>query len=122
MKLADLTYILEAENLCCHHNLDKTVRFVSAGDMMSDILTSTYHHALLITGLVNIQVIRTAEMLDIVGIVFINGKRPTKDMIELAIKKDIPLMVTDKTLYVSCGLLYEAGLQQSSSGEYTMGL
>lgn len=114
MKLADLAYILKAKLLCCEHNSDKTVSFVSAGDLMSDILTSTHPNALLITGLVNVQVIRTAEMLDIAGIIFTNGKQPTRDMLELAIQKGIPLFVTAKTLYLSCGLLYEAGLKNLS--------
>lgn len=113
MRLAELAGILEAEPLCCHDNLDRKVSCVSAGDLMSDILTSCHPNALLITGLVNIQVVRTAEMLDISGIVFINGKKPTDDMIELAVQKGIPLFMTFKTLFLSCGLLFSAGLKNS---------
>ncbi len=114
MNLANLANILEAELICCDFNLEKAVTYVSAGDLMSDILTSTHPNALLVTGLVNVQVVRTAEMLDIAGIVFINGKKPTKEMIGLAIKKGIPLFVTAKSLYLSCGLLYTAGLRNPS--------
>lgn len=114
MKLVDLAEILDAEPLCCHENLKKNVSFVYAGDLMSDILMYSSHDAVLLTGLVNVQVIRTAEMLDVSGIVFIRGKKPSEEMIGLAEQKQIPLLTTVKTLYLSCGLLYEAGLKNTT--------
>ena len=91
--------------------MDSQIAFVCAGDLMSDILVFSQPHALLLTGLVNIQVIRTAEMLDIAAVVFIRGKKPTEEMLALAKEKGIPLLTTQKTLYLSCGLLYEAGMK-----------
>ena len=114
MKLADLAEILDAEPLCSYDSLNKDVSFVYAGDLMSDILMYSSHDAVLLTGLVNVQVIRTAEMLDVSGIVFIRGKKPTEEMIQLAEQKQLPLFTTSKTLYLSCGLLYEAGLKNTT--------
>lgn len=111
MKLVDLAEILDAEPICCHDNLKKNVSFVYAGDLMSDILMYSSHDAVLLTGLVNVQVIRTAEMLDVSAIIFIRGKRPTEEMVQIAEQKQIPLLTTANTLYLSCGLLYEAGLK-----------
>ncbi len=111
MNLAELTKLLEAKVCYGEHKLDSQISFVCAGDLMSDILVFSQPHALLLTGLVNVQVIRTAEMLDIAAVVFIKGKKPTEEMLNLAKTKGIPLLTTQKTLYLSCGLLYEAGLK-----------
>ncbi|MBR5134753.1 MAG: hypothetical protein IKV35_04060, partial [Clostridia bacterium] len=66
--------------------------------------------AVLLTGLVNAQVIRTAQMMDMICIVFVRSKRPSDDMIELAREAGITVMTTTKRMYEACGLLYEAGL------------
>lgn len=110
MKLVEVAKLLEAEILCGYEKADNHISSVCAGDLMSDILVFAHPHAVLLTGLVNIQVVRTAEMLDITAVVFIRGKKPTEEMLELARKKGISLLSTEKTLYLSCGLLYEAGL------------
>ncbi len=65
---------------------------------------------MLLTGLVNPQVVRTAEMMDMVCIVFVRSKTPTPEMIELAEDNGIVIMRTDKRLYEACGLLYSGGL------------
>lgn len=110
MNLAEVTTLLQSKVYCCEDILDREISFVCAGDLMSDILVFSQPDALLITGLVNLQVIRTAEMLDIAAIQFIAGKVPGSEMVELAIKKRIPLLTTKKTMYLSCGLLFEAGI------------
>jgi len=111
LNLAELAKLLDARIHCGEGAMTCDISFVCAGDLMSDILVFSQPQALLITGLVNLQVIRTAEMLDIAAIVFIRGKKPTEEMLELARKKGIPLLTTDKTMYLCCGLLYEAGMK-----------
>ena len=72
---------------------------------------------LLLTGLVNEQVIRTAEMVDVHGIVFVRNKLPTKDTIRLADEKGIVLLSTNMTMFKACGELYKAGLEGYSIGK-----
>lgn len=115
MNLAELCKLMQAKVYCCEDAMDRQISFVCAGDLMSDILVFSQSHALLVTGLVNLQVIRTAEMLDVAAIVFIAGKVPTGEMLELARKKNIPLLSTKKTMYLSCGLLYEAGMENATA-------
>lgn len=115
MTLAELSNLLQAKVYCCDDKIDSQISFVCAGDLMSDILVCSQPHALLVTGLVNIQVVRTAEMLDIAAIVFIAGKVPSGEMLELARKKSIPILSTKNSLYLSCGLLYEAGMESATA-------
>lgn len=83
----------------------------SAADLMSDVLAISHRDALLLTGLTNPQVIRTAEMADIKAVVFVRGKYPPPETIALAEEKGIPLLASPYTMYESCGRLYEAGLR-----------
>jgi hypothetical protein len=78
---------------------------------MSDVLTFVKEQTVLLTGLNNPQVIRTAEMLDVSCIVFVRGKKPTQDIINMALERDIVLLSTDNTLFEACGKLYEGGLR-----------
>lgn len=110
MKLSEVKDILKAEVVTGEKFLDREVRSAFGSDLMSDVLAFVKNHALLLTGLVNGQVVRTAEMMDIKAIVFVRGKRPTEDIIELAREYSMVLMSTDYTLYPSCGKLYTAGL------------
>ena len=102
--------LLEARVLCCDENLDKDVYSACGCDLMSDVLAHVTNQAVLLTGLVNPQVIRTAEMMDMICIVFVRSKVPSEEMIELARESGIVLMVSDKRLYEACGLLYQNGL------------
>jgi predicted transcriptional regulator len=115
LNLAELSNLLQSKVYCGEDKMDRQISFVCAGDLMSDILVFSQSHALLVTGLVNLQVIRTAEMLDIAAIVFIAGKVPTGEMLELARKKGIPLLSTKKTMYLCCGLLYDAGMENATA-------
>lgn len=111
MKLAEVQQALQAEVLCGSEWMVNEVEMVCGADLMSDVLAFTKEKALLLTGLTNIQVVRTAEMSDLVGIVFVRGKRPGEDLIRLASDKRIPLLVCDCTLYEACGRLYLQGLR-----------
>ena len=102
--------LLEARVLCCEENIDRHVYSACGCDLMSDVLAFVKDQAVLLTGLVNPQVIRTAEMMDMICVVFVRSKVPTQEMIDLARESGIVLMVSDKRLYEACGLLYQNGL------------
>lgn len=102
--------LLEARVLCCEENIDRHVYSACGCDLMSDVLAFVKDQAVLLTGLVNPQVIRTAEMMDMICIVFVRSKVPTQEMIDLAKENGIVLMVSDKRLYEACGILYQNGL------------
>ena len=91
--------------------LDRQVRVGFGSDLMSDVLCYDLAKGLLITGLTNLQVIRTAEMADVAAILIVRGKRPLAETIELAQKVDIPILGTQMTMFEVCGRLYGAGLR-----------
>ena len=110
MKIVTIKQLLDAEVVCNEELLDKHVYSACGSDMMSDVLAYVKDQAVLLTGLVNSQVIRTAEMMDMVCIVLVRSKLPTPEMIELAKESGIVLMTTKKRMYEACGLLYSSGL------------
>lgn len=110
MKLEEVKQILNAEVLVGEDRLDREVLLACGSDLMSDVLAFVKEKVLLLTGLTNPQVIRTAEMMDIKAIVFVRGKQPDPETIQLAEKKNIVILKTKYPLYVACGLLYSNGL------------
>ena len=110
MKISTIKEILEAEVLCCEELTGSHVYSACGSDMMSDVLAYVKDQAVLLTGLVNPQVIRTAEMMDMRCIVFVRSKRPSDEMLALAEESGIVLMSTTKRMYDACGLLYQGGL------------
>ena len=111
MKISKIRELLEAEIHCCEGNLDKDVNSVFGCDLMSDVLAYVNDQAVLLTGLVNPQVIRTAVMMDMVCIIFVRSKTPTDEMLTLAKESGIVVLSTDMTMYTACGKLYSNGLQ-----------
>ena len=111
MKLREIKEILNAECLTDEACLDHEVEHAFGSDLMSDVLAFVDENTLLLTGLVNPQVIRTAEMMDIKQIVFVRGKRPADGTIRLAAANGIALLATREILFTSCGKLYEKGLR-----------
>ncbi len=110
--------LLEAEVILNLDSADTEIQSVCSTDLMSDLLHfSSTPKSLLITGLANSQVVRTAEIADIKAVVFVLGKRPDKETIEMARQKDIALIVTRLSRFTACGRLYAAGLK-SCTGEY----
>ena len=111
MKIKDIQHLLDAK-LLCHGdgNLDKEVTSAFGCDLMSDVLAYVRDQSVLLTGLVNPQVIRTAVMLDMVCVVFVRSKTPTEEILALAKESGIVVMSTAKTLYESCGIIYASGL------------
>ncbi len=110
MKISTLKELLDADILCGEEFLERDVHSACGSDMMSDVLAFVKDQAVLMTGLVNLQVIRTAEMMDMICIVFVRSKRPTPEMIEAAIESGIVLLATKKRMYDACGTLYINGL------------
>ena len=110
MTIKMMKELLDAKVLCGEDFLDKEVTSAFGCDLMSDVLAYVNNQAVLLTGLVNPQVIRTALMMDMICIVFVRSKEPTPEMLELAKDSGIVIMATDRTLYNSCGLLYSNGL------------
>ncbi len=110
MKISTIKEILEAKVLCCEELIGSHVYSACGSDMMSDVLAYVKDQAVLLTGLVNPQVIRTAEMMDMRCIVFVRSKMPSEEMLELAKESNIVLLSSDKRMYDACGLLYQGGL------------
>ncbi len=111
MTVTVLKDILKAEIISGEDLLDTEVFTACGSDMMSDVLAFVKEQAVMLTGLVNPQAVRTAEMMDMKCIVFVRGKRPDQDMITLAKQKGIVLLCTEREMFSSCGLLYQHGLR-----------
>lgn len=110
MKISEIVQLLEAKVICGEDVLDHDVFSACGSDMMSDVLAYVKDQAVLLTGLVNSQVIRTAEMMDMVCIVFVRSKQPNEEMIALAKESGMAVLTTDMRLYEACGKLYVNGL------------
>jgi hypothetical protein len=110
MKLSEVRELLSADVICCEDQLDREAVGACASDMMSDVLALGKSKSVLITGLLNPQVVRTAEMMDMICIVFVRKKKPDSTIIRLAKDRDIVLMSTDFPMYQVSGTLYSAGL------------
>jgi predicted transcriptional regulator len=113
MKLRTVLPLIEGRLLSKDADLDIEVSWGAAADLMSDVLAFAKPNALLLTGLTNPQVIRTAEMAEAAAIVFVRGKTPTEDIVRLAEEKRIALIVCKYTMFETCGKLYEADLRGS---------
>jgi predicted transcriptional regulator len=110
MRIREVKDILGAAVLCGERMLDQEVRSACGADLMSDVLAFVKEQSVLLTGLLNPQVVRTADMMDMRCIVFVRGKSPEPLIIEMADKKDIVVLRTDLRMYSACGMLYSAGL------------
>ncbi|MDD3802783.1 MAG: hypothetical protein PHW02_00160 [bacterium] len=110
MNLAELKNLLNCP-FCSQQPGVKDVKSICASDLMSEVLLLADRDSVIITNLVNLQAIRTAEMVESSCIVFVRGKTPTKDMVSLAEKNGITLLVTEYDMLETCGILYGRGLQ-----------
>lgn len=114
MKIGEIKELLGAKVLAGENALENEVSSACCSDMMSDVLAYVKDQGVLITGLVNPQVIRTANMMDMVCIVFARSKTPTDEMIELAKESGIVVMCTAKRAFEASGILYMAGLSRNA--------
>jgi hypothetical protein len=112
MKLSECINLLMATVVVSVPDTDYDIKVACGADLMSDVMAfSCSSNQMMLTGLVNPQVIRTAEMLDVHVIVFVRGKMPDENMCRLAVEKEIYLISTPYTMFTSCGLLHEAGVR-----------
>lgn len=117
MKLSEVKDILNGKIISGESKLDEEVDAAFGSDLMSDVLAFVEERVLLLTGLMNPQVVRTAEMMDISAIVFVRGKTPDESIIELAKSKDMVIITTDYSMYVASGKLYSNGLKGKNGEE-----
>lgn len=110
MKVEEIKRILDADLITGEENLDLEIKSACGSDLMSDVMAYVKENVLLLTGLVNPQVIRTAEMMDIKAVVFVRGKNPGQAVTELAKDRKILVMATKDPMFIACGKLYNAGL------------
>jgi hypothetical protein len=115
MTVAEAVTIVEGHFFCGEDKADLVVASACGADLMSDVMAFVKDRVLLLTGLVNPQVIRTAELLDIRCIIFVRGKSPSRDMIDMAEESDIILGGTKLPMFLACGKLYEAGLKNGGT-------
>ncbi len=110
MTLEEVLAAIHGKAISRDITLSATIEMACGADLMSDVLAFTHAGTLLLTGLTNPQVIRTAEMAGIQAIVFVRGKYPPPETIALAEEKGIPLLASRYTMYETCGRLFQAGL------------
>ena len=117
MKIEVARQLLDAKVVCGGELIDTEVRSACGSDMMSDVLAYVKDQAVLLTGLVNEQVIRTAAMMDMKCVVFVRSKQPTKEMVRLAEDNGIVLLTTSCRMFEACGRLYVAGLNGDGASD-----
>ena len=119
MTIGDIKNILECKVICCEDRLNAEINTACGSDMMSDVLAFVKDQSCLLTGLVNPQVVRTADMMDMHCIVFVRSKIPTEEMKQLAKDSSMVLLATKMRMYEACGKLYSSGLGSTAtkSGE-----
>ncbi len=112
MKLNECVKVLKAEVLVPGDDMDMEIKVACGADLMSDVMAfACQTNEMMLTGLVNLQTIRTAEMMDVKVIVFVRGKVPLPSMIKLAADRRICVMSTPLPMFTACGLLYECGIK-----------
>ncbi|MEG1781633.1 MAG: DRTGG domain-containing protein [Oscillospiraceae bacterium] len=111
MKIQEIVNLLNATVITKEIDLDTEVHTACGSDMMSDVLAYVKNQAVLVTGLNNPQVIRTAEMMDMVCVVYVRGKQPDAMSIRLATEKGICVLTTEIPMFACCGILYSNGLR-----------
>ena len=111
MKIREVVALLNAKVYGDEQMLENEVEFAFSSDLMSDVLTVKTQNVLLLTVLANIQSLRTAEMSDVVNVIYVRGKKVTDDMKELAEENGILLMECDYSMFRASGILYKAGIK-----------
>lgn len=110
MKIDQIVELLNGELLTDNKVFKKEIAGAMGADLMSDVLASILPEAVLLTGLCNPQVVRTAQIADIRAIIFVRGKYPDKETIRIANDENIPLITTTYGMFEACGILHEAQL------------
>ena len=111
LQIGEIVNILKADVLTPALDLTREVVHAFSSDLMSDVLTGDYYKTVLVTGLANLQAIRTAEMSDIHQVIIARNKKISQEMIDLANESDIVLIGSPYSLFRVSGILYEAGIK-----------
>lgn len=111
MKLNELAAAINGSILVGEDQPDLVIDRAFAADLLSDVLALTEEQTTLVTGMINLQVMRVAEILNIVAIILVRGKVLPPTLVEYAAKSNIPLVATEKTMFETCGLMYANGVR-----------
>lgn len=117
MTVRKIVEVLDARVVAGEGELDLEVGSACGADLMSDVMAFVKEKVVLLTGLVNPQAIRTADLMDIRVVVFVRGKSPSEDMVEMARENGMILLSTKYSMFLACGRLYEAGLKSGGVRE-----
>ncbi|MFO7889086.1 MAG: transcriptional regulator [bacterium] len=112
MKLEQILKLLQGQRLTNCFDYKKEITMIKASDLMSDVLTSCKPGSLLITGLVNTQSVRTAEIVELAAVMYVRGKKPSQETIKLADSRNVSLLCTEYSMFKVCGILYSNGLKE----------
>ena len=110
MKIEKIVQLLEATVLCGHHRISDEISKAFSSDLMSDVLTLDTENILLLTGLANIQTIRTAEVAEIQYLVIVRNKKITSDIVDLANELNMVIIESPFSMYKASGILYANGV------------
>jgi predicted transcriptional regulator len=111
MNVQDILDITQGKLITLSADLSREVKGGCGADLMSDVLASIQPEAVLLSGLCNPQVVRTAQMADVAAIILVRGKQPMPQTIQLAEEEGIPLISSPYGMFELCGRLYQAGLR-----------
>ena len=111
MKLKDILDIIDGQVVCGYEKLNDDITAGFASDLLSDVLTLQTSNLVLLTGLANVQTIRTTEMADIGYIIFVRNKKVSPDILKLAGENNQVIIQCPYSMFKACGLLFEAGLR-----------
>jgi serine kinase of HPr protein (carbohydrate metabolism regulator) len=111
MKVKDIAIKINGQIVCCQENEDTEVEYAFSSDLMSDVLTIEKEKMVLITGLTNLQAIRTSEMSEISCIIFARAKKVNSEIISLAKENNMVLIESPFSMFRISGELYKAGLK-----------
>lgn len=111
MRIVDIVGVLNAQHVTGEYGAEDEISTAFGADLMSDALAFVDPDTLILTGMVNSHVLRTAEMLEVRFLMFVRGKTPDEELVELADELNIVLFRTEYTMFEACGLLYKAGLR-----------
>ena len=120
MTIRELLDLFEGKVITGNVNLDQEVNMGCGSDLMSDVLAFTHQGTVLMSGLTNPQVVRTAEIAGIQAIIFVRGKYPPQKTIDLAEEKGIPLLASKYTMFETCGRIYASGLPSCGVFDLTL--
>ena len=115
MRLCDVAVAIDGAILVGEDQPDLLIDRAFAADLLSDVLALTDERTTLVTGMINPQVMRVAEILNITAIIFVRGKVPPASLVEYAVELGIPLITTKKTMFETCGVMYSHGVRPCRS-------